>query len=92
MKLILRLFIAGMSAHSIQAIENIKAICHLHLPDDHELEIIDIYQQPELAKSYDLIGIPTLVREHPLPQKYIMGNLSDTAKVLSLLDISSKEK
>ena len=90
MKIKLRLFIAGMSTRSIQAIENIKAICLEHVPDDHALEIIDIYQQPEYAKDYDLIGIPTLVKEQPLPTQYIMGNLSDTAKVLKLLDINSK--
>lgn len=90
MKLKLRLFIAGMSTNSIQAIENIKAICQEHLPDQYDLEIIDIYQQPEYAKNYDLIGIPTLVREQPLPAKHIMGNLSDTMRVLNLLEINSK--
>lgn len=87
MRLKLRLFVAGMSANSVQAIENINEICQNHISDGCDIDIIDIYQQPEFAKDYDLIGIPTLVREEPLPIKYIIGNLSDIAKVLNLLEV-----
>ncbi|MGK7396105.1 MAG: circadian clock KaiB family protein [Candidatus Cyclobacteriaceae bacterium M3_2C_046] len=84
-----RLYVAGITPNSIQAIENINRICREHLADQVELEVIDIYQQPELAKTLDLIAIPTLVRVAPLPEKHIVGNLSDTAKVLQILEIKA---
>jgi len=87
----LKLFIAGMSHNSIKAIENINAICHQYLADNYDLEVIDIYQQPQYAKEFDLIGIPTLVRQTPGPEKHIMGSLSETQKVVDLLEIDTNE-
>ncbi len=86
------LFIAGMSPNSFRAIENIKDICEQYLQYPYELEIIDIYQQPLLAKENDLLATPTLIRTHPLPRKVIVGDLSETEKVLNTLEITYKKR
>jgi circadian clock protein KaiB len=82
------LFISGMSPKSSHAIENLRKICDTHLKDNFELEIIDISRQTELAADYQIIGIPTLIKTNPIPPKIILGDLSDTAKVLRILDIN----
>lgn len=79
---ILRLFVSGMTPGSIRAIQNIKEICKIHLAGRFELEVIDIYQQPELGKSEQIIVAPTLVKKMPLPLKKFIGDLSDRDKVL----------
>lgn len=81
-KYILRLFITGILPNSARAIVNIKAICEQYLKGRFELEIIDIYQQPSLALSEEIIAIPVLIRKFPLPEERIIGDLSDTEKVL----------
>lgn len=86
-KYILKLFITGILPNSIRALLNIKAICEEHLKGRYELEIIDIYQQPALAIKEDIIAIPVLIKKFPLPEVRLIGDLSDTAKVLKGLDI-----
>ena len=83
----LKLFIAGMSPNSIRAIENIKLICNKYIHDHYELEVIDIYQQPHLAKELDLIALPTLLKKNPGPEGMLVGDMSDTKKVLSILNL-----
>ncbi len=72
------------------AVKNIKTICEEHLTDNYSLEIIDVYQQPELAQNGDLIAAPTLIKSHPEPVCKIIGDLSDTSKVLSAIGIAEQ--
>ena len=86
-KYILKLFVTGILPNSARAIVNIKAICEKYLKDRHELEIIDIYQQPSLALSENIVAVPVLVKKLPLPQERLIGDLSDVEKVLRGLDL-----
>ncbi len=84
----LRLFIAGTSPRSRRTIENLAAICERHIAGAFDLEIIDIYQQPQLAEEFQVVAAPTLVKISPDPLRRIIGDLSDTRKVLRGLDLS----
>lgn len=84
---ILRLFVTGILPNSTRAVANINSICNKYLKDRYELEIIDIYQQPDLALTEDLIAIPVLIKKFPLPEQRIIGDLSDTVKVLEGLNL-----
>ena len=83
----LRLFVAGTSVRSQQAIANLRRICAEHLPERIELEVIDIYQQPALAEQNQVVAVPTLVKLLPLPARRIIGDLSETERVLRGLDV-----
>lgn len=87
---ILRLYIAGQTAKSIAAFANIKKICEEHLKRKYSIEIIDLLENPRLAKGDQILAIPTLVRQLPPPLKKIIGDFSNTQKVLIGLDIVSK--
>jgi circadian clock protein KaiB len=86
-KYILRLFVAGMSPKSLQAIENIKQICETYLADRYQLEVIDVYQQPILAKDGQIVAAPTLIKELPPPLRKLVGSMSDTQRVLIGMDL-----
>jgi circadian clock protein KaiB len=88
----LRLYIAGANLHSLSALKNIKHICEQYLPGQYKLEVIDIYQQPGLVFVENLLAVPTLVKELPLPLKKIIGDLSNTTNVLVGLNIVSDKK
>lgn len=88
---ILRLFIAGTSPNSVRAITNTKKICDEYLSGRYELEIIDIYQQPEIAEQEQLIAVPLLVRKHPTPERRMVGDMSDLKQVLNSLEIRRNE-
>ena len=79
---IFRLFVTGILPNSARAVINIKTICEKYLPGRYELEIIDIYQQPGLAVSENIIALPLLVKKFPLPETRLIGDLSDTKSVL----------
>lgn len=83
----LRLYVAGKSPKSVNAIANIKKICEQNLQGRYELEVIDLYQQPQLAQGEQIIALPTLIRELPLPLRRIIGDMSNTERVLVGLDI-----
>ncbi len=84
----LRLFIAGNTDRSRRAIENLRHICAHHLGSGQiDLEVVDIYQQPELASPYQVIAAPTLVKLLPLPVRRIIGDLSETERVLHGLEL-----
>ena len=85
---VLKLYITGASVNSAKAISNIKQICEKHLKGGYQLEIIDVYQQPALAKQEQIIALPLLVKSHPLPVKRLVGNMSDTDKVLKGLELA----
>lgn len=84
---VLRLFVAGTTIRSQQAIKNLRHICAEQLEGEVDLEVIDIYQQPELAAQHQIIAAPTLLRLLPLPVRRIIGDLSQTQKVLEGLDL-----
>ena len=84
----LRLFVAGNSVRSQQAIANLRRICANNLPERIDVEVIDIYQQPALAGENQVIAAPTLVRLLPLPVRRIIGDLSETERVLRGLDVT----
>lgn len=87
---ILRLYIAGVMPQSILAVENIKKICEDHLQGRYTLEVVDLYQQPHLAADEQIIAVPTLIKSLPLPLRRIIGNLSDSERVLTGLDLQPK--
>lgn len=87
---ILHLFIAGTNSNSSRAIINIKKICEQYLPGKYKLQVIDIYQQPERLVSEQITAMPVLIRKFPLPEIRMVGDLSDTEKVLKGLDIDIK--
>ncbi len=84
---VLRLFVSGMTPNSLRAIENIKNVCQTSLKGRYTLEIIDVYQQPELAKSEQIIAAPTLLKKLPLPLKKFIGDLSSSEKILIGLNL-----
>jgi circadian clock protein KaiB len=84
---VLRLFITGATPNSIRAVTNIKQICEQHLKGRYSLEIIDVYQQEGVAEKEQLIALPLLVKKQPLPERRMIGDLSDTQKVLKSLGL-----
>jgi circadian clock protein KaiB len=90
-KLVLQLYVSGMSPKSMEAIENIKRLCDEHLKDAFELEIIDIYKHPELASEQQIVFSPSLIKRLPLPKKTLIGTFSDTDKVVRGLGITFKK-
>jgi len=89
---VLRLYVAGSSPSSVQAIARLHGICEAYLPDRYDLEIVDVHQQPERAGSDDILAIPTLLRELPEPLIRIIGDLSDEGRVLIALGVESRRK
>jgi len=87
---VLKLYITGMTPRSTKAVMNIRKICEEHLRGRYELEIIDIFQKPVLAKGEQIIAAPTLIRKLPLPLRRFIGDMSDTDRILVGLDLRSK--
>ncbi len=83
----LRLYVAGQTPKSLAAIANLQKICEEHLAERYTVEVIDLLVKPQLAAGDQIVALPTLVRYLPPPLKRIIGNLSDTEKVLVGLDI-----
>ncbi len=86
----LRLYVAGQTAKSLAAVANLKRVCEQHLAGRYDIEVIDLLQNPKLAAGDQILAIPTLVRTLPAPLKRIIGDLSNTDKVLVGLDIRPK--
>ena len=84
---ILRLYVAGQTSNSLIAFENLKRICEEHLQGCYRIEVIDLLANPQLAKGDQIIAVPTLIRKLPTPVKKIIGNLSNTERVLVGLDL-----
>jgi circadian clock protein KaiB len=85
----LRLFVTGASPNSMRAINNLTRICEQHLKGRFELEVIDVYQQQLSAMSEQVIALPMLVKESPLPKRRLIGDMSDTGKVLKGLGLTN---
>ncbi len=88
---VLRLYVTGMTPRSTRAIENVRNICERHLHGCYDLEVIDIYQQPTLAKGEQIIAAPTLIKKLPLPLRRVIGDMSSTERVLLGLDLRPAE-
>lgn len=81
------LYVTGMTPRSVRAIENVRTFCRKHLDGRHTLRIFDLYQQPSLAREQQLVAAPTLVKRMPLPQRRLVGDLSDQERVLTGLGL-----
>jgi circadian clock protein KaiB len=90
-KIVLRLYIAGQTPRSLVALANLKKICEEHLAGRYQLQVIDLLENPKLASGDQILAIPTLVRRLPLPVRKIIGDLSNTERVLIGLDILPRE-
>ena len=86
----LRLYVAGQTAKSMTAVANLRRFCEEHLAGRFDIEVIDLLQNPQLAAGDQILAVPTLVRRLPAPLKRIIGDLSNTEKVLVGLDIRPK--
>ena len=86
----LRLYVAGQTAKSLQAFSNLKRICEEHLAGEYRIEVIDLLKNPQLAKGDQILAIPTLVRKLPEPVRKIIGDLSNTERVLVGLDLQPR--
>jgi circadian clock protein KaiB len=88
----LRLYVAGQSPKSIRAIENLRRVCEEHLPGRYRVEVIDLLENPKLARGDEIIAVPTLVRRLPQPIRSIIGDLSDTDRVLIGLQLRPEDR
>jgi circadian clock protein KaiB len=89
-KYIMRLYISGLTQRSMKAIQNIRKICDEQLKDRCDLQVIDIYKQPVLAKGEQIIATPTLIKKLPPPLRKFIGDLSNTERILIGLDLQKK--
>ena len=85
--LLLRLYIAGQTPKSLKALSNLKKLCAEHMNESYQIEVIDLMKKPHLAQQDQVLAIPTLVRNLPVPIRKIIGDLSDTERVLLGLDL-----
>ena len=83
----LRLYVAGMTARAMTAFANLKKICEAHVQCKYRIEIVDLLKNPQLAKGDQILAVPTLVRKLPVPVRKIIGDLSNTERVLVGLDL-----
>ncbi len=86
-RFVLRLYVTGLTNRSTQAINTVKDLCEKELQGRYELEIVDVTKRPDLAKAENIVAAPTLVKELPLPLRRLIGDLSDTERVLVGLDL-----
>lgn len=87
---VLKLYVAGTTPGSVRAVEALKAVCDEHLEGRFELQVVDVYQQPVLARDEQIIALPTLVKSLPAPMRRILGDLSDKQRLLVGLDLKPK--
>lgn len=90
-KYVLKLYVTGMTPRSQQAIANIKKICEEHLAGRYELQIVDVYQQPVLARGEQIIAAPTLIKKLPEPLRRFIGDMSNTERILLGLDLRPRK-
>ncbi len=90
-KYVLRLYVAGMTPRSQEAIRTVTAICEENLEGRYDLEVIDLYQQPVLAKGEQIIAAPTLIKKLPVPLRKFIGSMADKERILVGLDLRPKE-
>ncbi len=88
---VLRLYVAGTNPRSSAAIRSIREICEQHLKDRYDLEVVDIYQQPTLARGEQIVAAPTLIKKLPLPLRRFIGDLADKERILVGLDLRPRK-
>jgi circadian clock protein KaiB len=88
---VLRLYVSGTTPRSLAAIEAVHNLCEEHLAGRFEIEVVDVYQRPELARANQIIAAPTLVKELPPPLRKLIGDLTDVERVLRGLDIEVRK-
>lgn len=86
----LKLYVAGQTPKSLKAFANLKSICEEHLAGEYHIEVIDLVKNPQLAKGDQILALPTLVRKLPQPVRKIIGDLSNTERVLVGLDLRER--
>lgn len=86
----LRLYVAGQTVNCVRAFANLKQVCETHLAGKYRIEVVDLLKKPQLARGDQILAIPTLVRKLPVPVRKIIGNLSNTERVLVGLDLSPR--
>jgi len=91
-KYILRLYVTGSSTRSLRAITNLKKLCEEHLSDEYDLEVIDIYKDPDAAREEQIVAAPTLVKRLPRPLRRFVGDMSNTQKLLVGLEIYQRQE
>lgn len=91
-KYILRLYVTGSTMRSLRAITNLKKLCEEHLPDDYDLEVIDIYKNPKAAREAQIVAAPTLIKRLPRPLRRFVGDMSNTQKLLVGLEIYQRQE
>jgi circadian clock protein KaiB len=89
---VLRLFVAGATVRSRQAILRVRRLCEAELKDNCTLEVIDIYQQPNLARANQIVATPTLIKDFPRPLRRYIGNLSDTTGLFATLHVGATDR
>lgn len=89
---VLRLYVSGSTLKSARAVENIKRICEQHLKNRYTLEVIDVYQQPDLARGDQIVAVPTLIKRLPLPLRRLIGDLSNEENVLLGLELKKRDQ
>lgn len=87
----IKLYVTGHSAQAVQAIANLQLICDRELPSQYSLEVIDVLEHPDRAEQDKILATPTVVKELPPPLRRIIGDLSDSAKVLLGLDLQAQQ-
>jgi circadian clock protein KaiB len=90
-RFVLQLYVAGMSPKSMEAIKNINRICNEHLKGAFDLEIVDIYKNPQIAAEQQIVFSPALIKRSPAPKKILVGSLSNESKVIKALGIEVKK-
>ncbi|GAB2604441.1 circadian clock KaiB family protein [Spirosoma areae] len=88
----LHLFVTGASVNSVRAITNLKHLCETYLAGKYSLEVIDVYQQKDVAEQEQIIALPLLIKRQPLPERRLIGDMSDTEKVLKGLGLSYQQE
>ena len=88
---VFRLFVTGASPNSLKALNNIREICESHAKGNYSLEVIDVYQNAELVQHEQIIALPLLVRKNPLPERKLIGDLSEKEKVIKYLGLEVKQ-
>lgn len=91
-KHVLRLYVTGVTARSVRAIQNVRRICEEHLKGAYELEVVDLYKNLPLARGDQIIAAPTLIKRLPLPLRRLIGDMSDEARVLVGLDVRPRSR
>ena len=84
---LLRLYVAGQTPRSLRAVANMRRICAEQLQGQYQLEVIDLYQQPQLAEGEQIVAVPALIKRLPSPLRMVIGDMSDTERVLVGLDL-----